>query len=324
GFKEETAGSLMQAEFVWVRPNYTASKAIEKIRVSNSGEELHNVFVLNAKNEAIGILPLRRLVLAKPSAKISNIMSSDVFSVQADTDQEKVAKKFKEKDLISMPVVDSENRMLGIITVDDVIDVLEEEATEDIYRLAGVDEDESVFSSPLFSISKRAPWLTINLFTAVLAAFSIALFENLLLAMATIAIYLPIVAGMGGNAGTQTLAIMVRGLALGEVSVKEYKRALKKELIVGLANGLITGLVVMGIVFLWKGTLLIGFILLLAMVINLLVAAAAGTMVPLLLKWKKIDPALASSIIITTFTDVFGFIAFLGIATIFWKAGLLA
>ncbi len=322
-FEEETAGGLMQSEFVSVKASDTVSEAIEKIRECKEAEEIHNVFVLNSKKELVGVVPLRKLVTAKPSEKISRVMNRSVISVKSTLDQEQVAKKFKEYDLVSMPVVDSKNKMVGLITVDDVIDVLEEEATEDIYRLAGVPEEESVFSSPSFSIKKRLPWLTINLFTALLASASIAFFENTLAAMATLAIFLPIVAGMGGNAGTQTLAIMVRGLALGEIRVEEYKKALKKELFVGLANGIITGLIVVLIVLLWRNTLVIGIILLLAMVINLLVAAAAGTLVPLFLKWKKIDPALASTIIITTFTDVFGFMAFLGIATVFLRLGWL-
>lgn len=321
-FEEETAGALMQREFVSVRAKDTVREAIKKIRKSKE-EELHNVFVLNSKKQVVGVFPLRKLVTAKPSTKIKKIMKKEVISVHADLDQEKVAKKFREHDLISMPVVDSKNRMLGIITVDDVIDVLEEEATEDIYRFAGVEGEESIFSSPLTSIKRRTPWLAFNLIIVVLSASVIGLFENTIAALVVLAIFLPMVANLGGNAGTQTLAVTVRSLALGEIGVKEYRKALKKELAVGLMNGLIIGVLLMGIAFIWKGKLMLGVVLLLAMLANQFTAALAGTLVPILFKWRRIDPALASSVIITGATDIMGFLAFLGIATLFWQAGLL-
>jgi len=214
--------------------------------------------------------------------------------------------------------------MLGIITVDDVIDVIEEEATEDIYRLAGLDEEESVFSSPQNSIARRTPWLAFNLIIVMISVSVISLFEDTLAALIVLAMFLPVVANLGGNAGTQTLAVMVRSLALGEIGIKEYKRALKKEIVVGVINGIIIGFLVGAIATLWKGNIMIGFVLLLAMLANQVTAALAGTLVPVLFKWRRIDPALASSVLITGATDIMGFLAFLGIATLFWQAGLLA
>ncbi len=323
-FEEETAGALMQSEFISVKKNNTVAEAIEKIRASKNCENLHDVFVVDRNGKIAGVVSLRKLAISKPTEKIKNIMKKEVVFSQTSEDQEQVAKKFKEYELISMPVVNSEKKMVGIITVDDVIDVIEEEATEDIYRLAGVDEEESVFSSPFVSITRRTPWLAFDLIIVMISASVIGLFENTLAAVIALAMFIPVVANIGGNAGTQTLAVMVRSLALGEIGVKEYKRALKKEIIVGLINGLIIGLLIGAIVTLWKDNIMLGIVLLLAMLTNQLTAALAGTLVPVLFKWRRIDPALASSIIITGCTDIMGFLAFLGIATIFWQAGLLA
>lgn len=322
-FKEETAGGLMQSEFVSVSSNDTISEAIEKIRQCREAEEIHNVFVLNSKKELVGVVPLRKLVVAKPTEKIGKVMNRSVVSVRSTLDQEKVAAKFKEYDLISMPVVDSKNKMLGIITVDDAMDVLEEEATEDILRFAGVDEEESIFSSPLASVKRRTPWLIFDLFIVVISASVIGLFESTIAAVIVLAVFLPVVANLGGNAGTQTLAVMVRSLALGEISVKEYKRALKKEITVGVINGVVIGAFLFALAILWKNNFAVGVILFLAMVTNQLTAALAGTLVPTIFKWRKIDPALASSVIITGCTDIMGFLAFLGIATIFLHLGWL-
>jgi len=322
-FQEETAGGLMQTEYVAVRARHTVSEAIDGIRKIEAGEEIHNVFVVKGKNELVGIVPLRKLVTAKSKTKISSLMEKEIVSVSADLDQEQVAKKFKEEDLVTMPVVDSKNRLLGVITVDDVIDVLEEEATEDILRLAGVDEEETVFSSPFASVKRRTPWLALNLLIVMASASVIALFEDTIAALLLLAVFLPAVANLGGNAGTQTLAIMVRSLALGEISVKQYWKALKKEFIVGLLNGLIIGALLFALAVAWKGNMMVGIVLFLAMIANQITAALSGTLVPLIFKWKKIDPALASGIIITGFTDIMGFLAFLGIATWFLQMGLL-
>ncbi len=323
-FGEETAGGLMQSEFVAVKAGDTVKKAIEKIREEKHIEELHNVFVLKGRGELVGIVPLRKLVVAQPNEKISSLMEKEIVSVKSNVDQEEVVSVFKENSLVSMPVLDCQNRMLGVITADDILGVVEEEATEDILRLAGVDEEENIFSSPLASIKRRTPWLAFNLLIVMVSASVIGLFEDTIATVLVLAIFLPVVANLGGNAGTQTLAVMVRSLALGEIGEKEYKRALKKEVTVGLMNGLIIGTLLLLIAVAWKGQLMIGVVLFLAMLANQLTAAVGGTLVPLLFKWRKIDPALASSVIITGMTDIMGFLAFLGIATLFLQMGLLA
>jgi magnesium transporter len=214
-------------------------------------------------------------------------------------------------------VVDRENKLVGVITVDDVIDVIKDEATEDVYRLAGVSADDGVLSPPRQSLQRRLPWLVVNLATAFLAASVVGLFRDLIAEIVLLAIFMPVVAGMGGNAATQTLAVIVRGLAIGELTWSNARAALVKEGLVGLGNGIILGGIAMAGAWLLGGNLVIGGVLALAMIINMFIAATAGTLIPLGLRALKIDPALASSVFITTLTDVFGFFSFLGLATIF-------
>jgi magnesium transporter len=244
-------------------------------------------------------------------------MTTDLTSVRTDTDQEEVARLVASYNLLAIPVVDEENKLVGVITVDDVIDVIKDEATEDVYRLAGVAGDDRVFSSPLESLRKRVPWLEVNLVTAFLAASVVALFEGRIRHLPVLAVFMPVVAGMGGNAATQTLTVIVRGIALGELTWANSRKALLKEALVGIGNGLACGIVGALVVWVWKGDLVLGLILCAAMVINMFVAATAGTLIPLALRAMKVDPALASSVFITTLTDVFGFASWLGLASLF-------
>jgi magnesium transporter len=216
-------------------------------------------------------------------------------------------------------VVDEENKLVGVITVDDVIDVIKEEATEDIYRLAGVTSDEKAFTPAGESIRKRLPWLGVNLVTAFVAASVVALFEGTIDRITALAVFMPIVAGMGGNAATQTLTVIVRGIALGELTWSNSRKALVKEAAVGVANGVVLGLVAAAVAWTTRGSPVLGFVLCAAMIINMFVAATAGTLVPLGLRAVNVDPALASSVFITTLTDVFGFFSFLGLATVFMR-----
>ena len=218
-----------------------------------------------------------------------------------------------------MPVVDEENKLVGVVTVDDVIDVIKDEATEDLLRLAGVSGDERVTTPASEAFRKRLPWLLANLVTAFVAASVVALFEGTIQQVTALAIFMPIVAGMGGNAGTQTLTVIVRGLALGELSWENGKKALAKEALIGLGNGFALGLVAAGVAWATKADPVLALLLGMAMVCNMFVAATAGTLVPLGLKALKVDPALGSSVFITTFTDVVGFASFLGLATIFLR-----
>ncbi|HEX6210406.1 MAG TPA: magnesium transporter, partial [Methylomirabilota bacterium] len=248
---------------------------------------------------------------------LKRIMTPDVISVRVDTDQEEAAQQVASYNLLAIPVVDPENKLVGVVTVDDVIDVIKDEATEDIYRLAGVTADERVFTPPLESLVKRLPWLGVNLVTAFVVAAVVALFEDTLDQVVALAFFMPIVAGMGGNAGMQTLTVIVRGIALGELSWANSRKALFKEAAVGLGNGVTLGAAAAAVVWLVSGNPVLGGVLALAMIINMFMAATAGTLIPLGLRALKVDPALASSVFITTLTDVVGFASFLGLATVF-------
>ena len=244
-------------------------------------------------------------------------MTTDLISARVDTDQEEVAQLVASYNLLAIPVVEEENKLVGIITVDDVIDVIKDEATEDIYRMAGVSSDESVFTSPKEALRKRLPWLGINLATAILAALVVRMFQATIDEVVALAAFMTIVASMGGNAATQTLTVIVRGIALGELTWSNSRKALGKEALVGLGNGAILGIAGAVVAWVVVGNLYFGGILALAMVINMLVAAVAATLIPIALRALQVDPALASSVFITTLTDLFGFFAFLGLATLF-------
>jgi magnesium transporter len=274
------------------------------------------LYVSDARRPLVGVVSLRRLLLVPPATPLKRIMTTDLISVRADMDQEEVARQVASYNLLAIPVVDEENKLVGIITVDDVIDVIKDEATEDVYRLAGVSSDDRVFTRPSESLKKRLPWLQVNLVTAFLAASVVALFEGTIAKWATLAVFMPVVAGMGGNAAMQTLTVIVRGIALGELTFANSRKALFKEAVVGLGNGIACGIVAALVVWVWKGKLWLGVVIGAAMVINMFVAATAGTLIPLGLRAAKVDPALASSVFITTLTDVFGFLSFLGLAAV--------
>lgn len=314
-YGEDTAGGLMKIEKVLIREDMTVGEAIEQIR-KQEVRHLHNVFVVDKYGRLRGVLPLRRLIIAKNNMKVSKVMDKKVISANVSMDAEEVARLFKQYDLYSMPVVDSRKRVVGRITVDDVMDVIEDEAEEDLYKLSGLGTDERVYDPISKAIRGRLPWLVVNLFTALLAAITVSFFEGTIQKLVALAVFMPVVAGMGGNAGTQTLTVIIRGIALGHLDKRIIRRVLLKELSLGLLNGLVLGAFISVIAYLWKGKPLIGFVIFLAMMINLFVAGAVGTAVPLVLKKLKIDPAVASSVIVTTFTDVVGFASFLGIATI--------
>lgn len=318
--EEDTAGGIMQSELVSVQEGATIRDAIQAvIRESEEIENIYNVFVVDKKNKLVGTVPLQRLITAKQNTLIHKCMDVNILSVNVDVDQEKVARMFEKYDLVSLPVVDHANRLLGRITVDDAVDVMEEETSEDIFRIAGLGEDDSVFNKPIQSIKKRLPWLYLNLMTALVSVFVIGFFEDTIKIVVVLAVFMPLVAGLGGNAGGQTLALMVRGLALGEVTFENSKKTLYRQIFIGIANGVAVGTIVGIIAYFWKGIPALGIVLGLAMVINIFVGTMVGTLIPLGLKWLKLDPALGSNIFVTAFTDAFGFFTFLGLATIFIK-----
>ena len=315
-YGEKTAGRLMSTGVIAVSESATVAQAIEHIRKAASGDNAFYLYVLDEHDHLVGLVPLHRLLTANPNTPIRSIRSENVESVTVDTDQEEVAQLARRYNLVQVPVVDGARRLVGAISAEDVIDVIDEEATEDIQRLGGVAGDETVLDPPRQVLRTRLTWRFINLGTAVLAASVIGLFESSIQALATLAVFMPIVASMGGIATTQTATVAVRGLAVGDLTRGVLRRVLMKEVWLGLTTGAANGLVIAVIAYLWKGHWLLAVILGIAMVINMLVAAVVGTLVPVALKTFRVDPAIASGVIITTFTDVCGFFSFLGLATL--------
>ena len=315
-YGEKTAGRIMSPDCLAVHENVTVAQAIEQVRKSPIAETAQSLYVVDDHEHLIGSLPLRRLIIADPSTPVGLLRQEEPVSVRPETDQEEVAQLVAKYDLVAVPVVDQDHRLLGVISVDDVIDIIREEATEDIQRFGGAAGDETVFDPAAAVFAKRLLWRLVNLATAILAASVIGLFEGSIRELATLAIFMPIVASMGGISTTQTATVVIRGIALGDMTSAHVWRVLWKEFSLGLTTGLANGLVMGFIAYLWKGRLLLAAIIAVALVINMLVAAVVGVVTPLLLKSFRADPAIASSVIITTFTDVCGFFSFLGLATL--------
>ena len=317
GYPEDSAGRLMSPEVASLRAGISAADALERLRrIGEGAETIYALPVTDDHRRLVGMLGLRDLVLAPPEKPVGDLMDTEVFSARVDTDQEEVAQLARRYNLVEVPVVDVNRRLLGAISAADVIDVIDEEATEDIQRLGGVGGDETVLDPPRQVFRTRLIWRLVNLGTAVLAASVIGLFESSIHALATLAVFMPIVASMGGIATTQTATVAIRGLAVGDLTRGILRRVLWKEVWLGLTTGAANGLVIAVIAYLWKGLWLLSVILGLAMVLNMLVAAVVGTLVPVALKTFRVDPAIASGVIITTFTDVCGFFSFLGLATL--------
>ncbi len=323
-YPDDSAGRVMTTSFVALNQKMTAQEAIDSLRSNrdDSGEVLY-LYVVDDQRALTGVVPIRRLVSAPPDLCIADMMIPEPVSVSAEDDQEEVARIVRRFDLLAVPVTDVDGRMLGLITVDDVIDVITEEATEDIYHLAGLTEADRVFVAARESILKRLPWMLLNLGTAFAAAWVVGLFERTLQQAVALAIFMPIVAGMGGNGGTQSLTVITRAIALGEIEFSSGMRAAMKELSVGLTIGIIVGGIGAGISYLWQGNPILGISLFLAMVLTLSVAGLLGAAVPLGLKALNLDPALGSGVIVTTFTDGFAFFSFLGIATLLMDRAIL-
>ncbi len=316
-YEAKTAGRLMNPNVFALAEDLTAGEAITALQAARDVEMVFYLYVVDERRHLVGVVSLRRLLLVAPDTPLKRIMTAEVYSARVDTDQEEVARQVASYNLLAIPVVDSENKLVGVITVDDVIDVIKDEATEDVYRLAGLSADDGVLSPPGESLQRRLPWLAVNLATAFLAAAVVGMFRDTITQFVVLAALMPVVAGMGGNAATQTLAVVVRGLAIGELTWTNARAVLIKEGLVGLGNGVVLGAVAMLAVWMLMGNVVLGGVLAMAMIINMFIAATAGTLIPLGLRALKVDPALASSVFITTLTDVFGFLAFLGLATLF-------
>ncbi|OGP14114.1 MAG: magnesium transporter [Deltaproteobacteria bacterium GWA2_55_10] len=323
-YPEDTAGGKMQAELVSVHETATIEETIEEVRKkAEEIENISNVFVVDRDGRLVGSVSLDKLILARPKTRIIEITNREALHVTTDMDQEEVAKLFQKYDLISMPVVDHEGRLVGRITIDDVVDVLEEEIFEDFYKMAGLHTEARALDPPLRAIRMRVPWLFLNLATALVAASVVKLFEGAIAQLVLLAVLMPIVAGMGGNAATQTITVVVRALALGEINFKNARGVLLKEVLVGFCNGFLTGGTAGFIAYLLGANPIVGLLLFLAMIANMMIAGLIGTIMPLVLKRFNFDPAISSSIFVTASTDVGGFFTFLGLATIFMKMGLL-
>ena len=319
-YDDDTAGGRMTTQVPILHRTMTANHAIAYLRTSKPNSDNHYyLYVIDKDRKLLGIVGLRELITAKPSVSVEAIMNSYVIRASVDDDQEECAKLMSHYNLMNLPIVNNINQLVGVITYDDLVEVIEDEATEDIYALANLsaDSDLDVFSPISMMITRRLPWLFVNLGTAFLSAFVISRFEATIAKIAVLAVFQSVVAGLGGNAGTQALAIMVRGLALKQIEFRHVWRALGRELIIGLLHGLAIGIAVASIVYLWRGNSFLGLIIGLATFGNLLVAGVMGTLVPLTLKYFRQDPALASSTLVTGITDVIGFALFLGLATLY-------
>jgi len=307
-YPPDTAGGLMSPEIIPLSLQLTAQQAIDLLRRrAEEAETVYYAYAVDDEKTLLGVLSLRDMALAPPQTSLRDLVIRDAVAVHVEEDVEDVAHTFDKYDYFALPVVDSDHKLLGVITVDDVIDVIREEATEDIYGLAGVPSEESVGSTWWESLRMRLPWLYIRLITALAAAVVVGLFEQTIARAAALAVMMGVIAGQGGSAGMQTVTIITRGMALGELEVGKGWRLLAKELFLGAANGVLLGLTVGVITYLWKGEMLLGVAVCLAMWLNLIVAGVAGVAIPLGVQRLGKDPALASGIFLTTVTDVLGF-----------------
>jgi magnesium transporter len=316
-YPADTAGGLMQTEYAAVLEGATVEEAIEIVRtLAETVSNIHNVFVVDHRFHLLGVLPLARMILARAGDTVDAVMDRQVISVIVSTDQEEVAQLFRKYDLLSLPVTDPRGALLGRITIDDVVDVLQEEADEDLSKLSGLGQEEPIFDSPLRAIRRRLPWLGLNLVTTTLSASVIGLFQGTIQSMAIAAAMMTIVAAQGGNAGVQTLTVMVRGLSLGQITAVHARAILVKELAVALGNGTALGLAAGVSGYVLHRQPLLAVVLGLALLVNYLVAALVASVIPLTLHSLRADPAVASSVFVTACTDLCGFFAFLGFLSI--------
>ena len=316
-YQDDTAGGLMTSDYPVVTETTNTPNALDQLRLLGpDAEDINSVLVVDDQRRLVGSLSVTRLALARPSALVGDIMDRDINSVSSETDQEECARVLQRYNLNLLPVLDGEGRLTGVILAEDLVDVVAEEATEDMFRIASVGGER--ISGPLSnSLRSRLPWLYINLATAFLAAVMVSLFEDTITRVIALAVFLPVVASQGGIGGTQTVTLVVRSMALGEVPRRLGLRLLARELALGLIHGVALGIVVGFVAYLWKGNFTLGVVLGLAMLGNMLVAGMFGAGVPLLLRHFRMDPAVSSAVFVTTFTDVIGFVLFLGLAAIF-------
>jgi len=315
-FPDDSAGRLMQSDYISVPPFWTVGQTIDYMREEDDlPNDFTQIWVVDPTHHPIGRVPLDRLLRTKRPVTIDEITDREVHQITAEEDQEEVALEFERYDLMSAPVVDDNDRMLGVVTADDIMEVLQEEAEEDIHRLGGVG-DESITDSVFLTMRNRFVWLLVNLATAVLASWVISLFDATIEQMVALAVLMPIVASMGGNAGTQSMTVAVRALATHDLGPVNASRVIMREALVGVLNGLLFAVIVGAVAYFWFGSDQLGLVIGAAMVINMVVAGLFGILVPITLDALNIDPAVASSVFVTTVTDVVGFFGFLGLAAL--------
>jgi magnesium transporter len=318
-YDEDTAGGLMNTDTITVRRNHTVELVLRYLRRHNSIPEMtDNLLVVNRNDEFLGILPLREVLVSDPNISVREVMHEDVEAIPVDMEATQVAQLFEQHDWVSAPVVDREGKLLGRITIDDVVDVIRDSTEHSLMSMAGLDEEDDTFAPVIKTARRRALWLGVNLCTAILASMVIYLFQDTLDQVVYLAVLMPIVANMGGVAGTQTLTLVIRELALGHISSSNSRWLLRRELGVAGLNGLLWAVVISVVAFLWYQELRLSCIIAAAMMINLITAALAGAYLPLFLKRLNVDPALAGSVALTTVTDSIGFFAFLGLAQTFY------
>ena len=317
-YPEGTVGRLMTTEFMALPPDATAQGAIDKIRERGELEAFFYLYVVDSDGKLVGVVPIRNLVIAPPARKLSEMMIADPDQSRCLHGSRRRRAYVAKYELLALPIVDEGGRLEGIITVDDVIDIIKEESTEDMYKMVGLAEEDRVFTPVSRSVKMRLPWTFLNLLTATLAASIVGLFEGTLHEIVTLVTFMPVVAGVGGNGATQTATVIIRAIALGELEFSSAWKAVVKQVSVNICIAIAAGAMIAVAAILWKGNPYLGLVLAAAMLLNLgLMAGFAGAVIPLLLKGMKLDPALGSGIIVTGLTDAFGFLSFLGLATIF-------
>ncbi len=316
-YPEDSAGRLMQRELVAVPSVWTVGETIDYMRVSDDlPDDFYDIYIVTPKHRAVGSVSLSRLLRARRHVRLDEITEGQLHRIPLTTDQEEVAHLFRQYSLVSAPVVDQQERLVGVITVDDVVDVIDAEAADDIMKMGGVSEQD-FYEDIVDTTRARFMWLAVNLVTALAASFVIGLFEGTIEQLVALAVLMPIVASMGGNAGTQTLTVAVRSLAMKDLSSVNAVRFVGKELLIGAMNGVFFAFLVAAVAWFWFDSAQLAIIIAVAMVINMIVAGLSGTLIPLTLDRLKVDPAIASSVFLTTVTDLIGFLSFLGLAAFF-------
>lgn len=317
-YGEETAGFIMNTDTITLRPDVTIDVVLRYIRLKGElPKNTDTFYVVNRTDNLVGIVPVTRLLTAETEARVSDVMDEESEAIPVHMPDDEVASLFERYNWLSAPVVDEKNRLVGRITIDDVVDIIREDAEHSMMSMAGLDDDEDTFAPVLQSTKRRSVWLAVNLVTALMAAMVSDLFEATLSQLAVLAILNTIVPSMGGVAGNQTLTLVIRGMALGHVNASNSRWLISKEISIGFLNGAIWAILIASVIALWKQDYMLGIIIAFAMLVNMIAAALAGATLPLIMKRLKIDPALAGSVILTTITDVVGIFAFLGTATLF-------